>query len=137
MSRRETPMIHRYWERVGGTLMEEFLAVPASGNCGPRRMDAVILPNGERTRRHWRGSALEGEEVIVIQAKANRLGMYLMGQAVFSAELMRRFKPSKITSVILCRADDSVLRPLLDAYPHVEVVIDTGPLPLPTPRRPL
>ena len=106
--------------------MEEFLAVPKSRTCGPRRMDAVILPHGERTKRHWQGANLEGEEVIVVQAKAKRLGMNVMGQAVFSAELMRRFKPSKITSVILCSDDDSELRPLLDAYPHVQVVVDAG-----------
>jgi hypothetical protein len=50
--------------------------------------------------------------------------MYLMGQAVFSAELLRtRFRPRSIRSVPLCSADDAVLRPLLAPYPEVEVVV--------------
>jgi hypothetical protein len=71
--------------------------------------------------------SLDGEDVIVVQAKANRLGMYLMGQAVFSAELIRRrFKPASVRSVLLCGKDDAVLRSLLDAYPEVEVVVMPG-----------
>jgi len=70
---------------------------------------------------------LEGQDVIVVQAKAERLGMYLMGQAVFSAELVKRFQPASIRSVALCSRDDSELRPLLAAFPLVEVVIDPTP----------
>ncbi|MBI3301812.1 MAG: hypothetical protein HYZ72_07005, partial [Deltaproteobacteria bacterium] len=67
--------------------------------------------------------SLQGEDVIVVQAKARRLGMYLMGQALFSAELVKRFKPASIRSVALCRQDDPELRPLLAPFPHVEVVV--------------
>lgn len=74
---------------------------------------------------------LEGEDVVAVQAKAHRLGMYLMGQAIFSAELLRRFRPRSIRSVILCSADDSVQRPLLTPYPEVDVVVVPG-----TPVRP-
>ena len=113
MSKHETPMIERYWRRVGGTLVTEFPVVHASATCGPRRLDAIILPNREGGRRHWREVTLEGEDVIVIQAKAERLGMYLMGQALFSAELIRRFKPASVRSVVRCPKDDAVLRLLL------------------------
>jgi hypothetical protein len=126
MSRHETPMVLKYWEGVGGTLIEEFSMVRPSASCGPRYADAVILPNRE-TRRvgpgERAGISLEGEDVIVVQAKASRLGMYLMGQALFSAELVRRFEPASVRSVALCTADDSALRPLLTPYPHVEVVV--------------
>jgi hypothetical protein len=76
--------------------------------------------------------------VIVVQAKASRLGMYLMGQALFSAELIRRFRPASVRSVALCTADDAVLRPLLEPYPHVEVVVmgEFGSSRLRRPRRP-
>jgi len=30
MSKLETPLIHKYWSQVGGTLVEEFLAVRPS-----------------------------------------------------------------------------------------------------------
>jgi hypothetical protein len=125
MSKLETPMTLAYWESLGGTLIEEFQMVQGDSSCGPRRADAVILPNRDRVRipKGQRSVSVEGEDVIVVQAKAMRLGMYLMGQAVFSAELMKRFKPKSITSTILCQKDDAVLRPLLTQFPNVRVVV--------------
>ncbi len=123
MSKLETPMIREYWKSVGGTIVEEFPVVRASPTCGPRRLDAVILPNGEHRRAHYTEVNLEGKEVIVVQAKAKRLGMYLMGQTVFSAELIKRLNPASVKSVALCAKGDSELEPLLAPYPHVEVVV--------------
>ena len=62
-------------------------------------------------------------EIIVVQVKASRLGMYLMGQTLFSMRLMEKFNPSKITSVALCRYDDSIMRPLLEKDAGCKVVI--------------
>lgn len=126
MTKHETPLVRAYWRRTRGTLIEEFPAVVGSATCGPRRLDGVILPNGEFRIASWRDVSLEGQEVIVVQAKRERLGMYLMGQAVFSAELIRRFGPRSVKSVILCTKDDSVLRPLLSPFVHVEVVVLAG-----------
>lgn len=126
MSKLETPMVLKYWQQIGGTLIEEFPMVRASATCGPRYADAVILPRGEERRITGSDRAailLEGEDVIVVQAKASRLGMYLMGQTLFSAELIRRFNPASVRSVALCTEDDSVLRPLFAPSPHVEVVV--------------
>lgn len=123
MSKRETPMIHWYWEQVGGTLIEEFPAVNATPTIGPRRLDAVILPDGPKQRTHWREVSIEGRDVIVIQAKSNRLGMYLMGQAFFSAQLLQRFRPRSILSVALCGKDDDVLRPLFEQHQGMKVVV--------------
>jgi hypothetical protein len=86
-------------------------------------LDGVILPQQETKVAHWREVSLEGEEVIVVQAKSSRLGMYLMGQALFSAELTKRFHPASVRSVALGRKDDAVLRPLLEQYPGMEVVV--------------
>jgi hypothetical protein len=123
MSLRETPMVRWYWEQVGGTLIEEFLAVRRTKANGPRLLDAVILPKGEKRIAHWRDVSIEGEDVIVVQAKASRLGMYLMGQAVFSVDLIKRFGPASVRSIALCRAGDAVLEPFLKRYPEVEVVV--------------
>ena len=123
MSKHETPMIRSYWRKIRGTLIEEFLAVKASPTCGSRRLDAVILPKGEFRIAHWKEVSLKDKDIIVVQAKANRLGMYLMGQALFSAALMKRFKPRSVRSIALCKKDDSVLRPLLKRYRHIEVVV--------------
>jgi hypothetical protein len=126
MSKLETPMIVEFWESVGGTLVTEFQAVPRSAGVGRRLLDAVILPGLPKERAHWRDVNLEDQDVVAVQAKAHRLGMYLMGQAIFSVELLRRFRPKSIRSVILCSADDSVLRPLLTPYPQVDVVVVSG-----------
>jgi len=67
--------------------------------------------------------AIEGQDVIVVQTKAARLGMYLMGQAFFSAQLMQRFKPRLVESVALVARDDEVLRPLFEQYPGMRVVV--------------
>lgn len=123
MSKHETPMIRWYWDQVGGTLCEEFRAVSKSATSGQRLLDAVILPDGPKERVHWRDLSLRDQDVIVVQAKANRLGMYLMGQTLFSAELVRRFSPKSVQSVALCREDDAVLRPLLEAIPGMSVVV--------------
>jgi len=123
MSKRETPMILTFWNSTGGTLITEYPAVQKSDSCGPRRLDAVIIPAGDHRRVSWKDVSLEGEDVIVVQAKAGRLGMYLMGQAVFSAELVKRYHPRSIRSVALCYDDDSELHPLLDRFPEVDVVV--------------
>lgn len=118
-------MIERFWEKTGGTLVPEFQAVPRSEGVGRRLVDAVILPDLPRKKAHWREVSLNGRRVIVVQAKAQRLGMYLMGQAIFSAQLIqKRFLPSSLRSVILCSKDDAVLREYLKPYPEVEVVVD-------------
>ena len=50
MSKNETPMILAYWERIGGTLIEEFQLVKGDAACGPRRADAVIVLGQKRDR---------------------------------------------------------------------------------------
>lgn len=52
-----------------------------------------------------------------------RLGMYLMGQAFFSAQLIQRFHPRSVVSVALCLQDDAVLRPLFEHYAGMRVVV--------------
>ena len=65
---------------------------------------------------------IEGKDIVVIQTKANRLGMNLLGQAVFSAELMKAHKPKSIKSVAICISGDSVLEPLAQKF-NIEVVV--------------
>jgi len=101
-----------------------------------------ILPDGQFRSAHWGKVELAGRDIIVVQAKRGRLGMYLMGQAVFSAELMRAFKPRSIRSIALCENFDAALGPLLDQYPNVEILLYPGddsaypPSPQPTESHP-
>ena len=101
--------------------------VHKSATCGPRYLDALILSKKERKILKPSAVTIKGQDIILIQAKFGRLGMYVMGQAVFSIELMRKFKPASIRSVILCTENDSVLRPFLSRYPKIEVVIFPEP----------
>lgn len=118
-------MTRWYWNQVGGLLIEEFLVVPRGPNQGRRLIDAVIVRD-ERKRRMPPGSRfdLSGRDVIVVQTKNYRLGMYLMGQTLFSKELVRRYlKPRSIRSVALCAKTDQIMQPLLEAHTGCEVVV--------------
>ena len=44
-----------------------------------------------------------------------------MWQTLFSKELLKRFKPRCIRSVVLCTDDDALLRPLLEKHKGCEV----------------
>lgn len=85
--------------------------------------DAVILPNGGTRITHGSEVSIEGQDIIVIQAKAHRLGMYLMGQALFSRELVivctqGPYAPRRYAQpMIPCSA------PLLEAHDDLEVVV--------------
>jgi hypothetical protein len=78
-------MIRWYWQQVGETLIEEFCAVERSGSCSTRLLDAVIIKDGPFEASHWRRVSVKDRDIVVVQAKVQRLGMYLMGQTLFSA----------------------------------------------------
>lgn len=96
MSERETPITERYLTSVSGAPVEEFLLVAGAPGTARRRVDAVILPQGEARRIDLGGRravAIAGQEVVLVQAKANCLGMSLLGQTLFFRELIARFEP--------------------------------------------
>lgn len=111
MENNETPMIEWYWNKMGGILCAEF---PIAKR---RKLDAVILPDKKRAEevdKNQLSELLDERDVIVVQAKAKRLSMYLMGQAFFSVELIKRFhKPRSVRSIALCTESDPTLGPLL------------------------
>lgn len=124
MSKHETPMVLEYWSRMGGTLVEEYCLVSSvSGRQGRRLADAMIILDGPRERSANRTMSIGGRNVIVVQAKASRLGMYLLGQALFSRDLTLLLSPASVRTVALCSTDDAVLRPLAEKYGiEVEVI---------------
>ena len=131
MSKLETPLTRRFWRSVGGTLMEEFHAVKRSAAQQQRFLDGVIVlgePNRILEKTEHSKMDLRGKDIVVVQTKAGRLGMYLLGQALFSRELMRAFAPRTIMSVAVCQRDDAVLRPLAEKY-GIEVVCYDDALP--------
>jgi hypothetical protein len=125
MTNREKPMAHRYWKRMDGTLLEEYLAVARRQGVGQRKVDAVIVVDGAR-RIASRGehASLDGHDLIVVQTKAHRLAMYLLGQALFSRVLIKkRCSPRTLRTVALCAENDAVLGPIAKRF-GIEVVVD-------------
>ncbi len=126
MSKLEKLLTRKYWKQIGGTLIEEFPLVfkDKDGKHEKRTIDAIIIPGGKNKIMHWREASLEGKEVIAVQTKARRLGMYLMGQALFSKKLLEKFhRPKKVASVALCTKDDDILRPFLEKHSNIKVVV--------------
>ena len=69
-------------------IFSEYPLVHRATDRAQRLADGLILPDETHGRGNWRDHAsLTGRRVIVIQTKAERMGMYLMGQALFSERL--------------------------------------------------
>ena len=124
MSKHETWMVLKYWDEIGGTLIEEYPIVRGNEKQGKRHLDGLIIL-GTKKKRLPRASSLsiEGKDVVVLQAKNNKLGMSLMGQTLFSKKLVERLKPKSVKSVALCIKDDELLRPMLEKYKMCKVKI--------------
>ena len=131
MSKHETPMTRWYWRTVNkrhGLLIEEFPAVKRDGTAGKnkRHIDGVIVLGEKAERRGPRKGDRElvkGKEVIVIQSKARRLGMSLIGQVVVSRELLKDLKAKVVKSVGVCREDDQLLHKVLRRFKKCEAVV--------------
>lgn len=123
MSKLETPVTRWYWGQRRGTLIEEFLAVSRSSVQSQRLLDGVVVLGEEHRIARMNEVSIEGKDVLIIQTKRGRLGMSLMGQTLFSMELIRPFGPRSIEAVALCERDDATLRPLLEAHAGCHVVV--------------
>jgi hypothetical protein len=124
MSKHETWRTRKYWDSVGGLLIEEFRAVKESKipNQENRYMDAVIVLNEPRKIHNQNTYNLFDKDIIVVQTKKDRIGMYLLGQAYFSKFLLEKFKPRSIKTVAICGHNDAVMAEL--ALEHgVEIVV--------------
>jgi hypothetical protein len=131
-SPKETAMIKRWFDRrpsPRGTLVYEYPAVRQTATQTGRWIDGVVLVD-EPERILGKGDStppVEGKRVILAQAKASRLGMSLMGQALFSIELMRRLGAEVVESIALCSKGDSALEPLANEAGLRVVVQEEAP----------
>ena len=125
MSLNETPMTRWYWREVlkKGTLIEEYVAVERAedDSNAPRFMDGLVILDGPFETSDDVRCDITGKDVVVIQSKNKRLGMYLMGQALFSLQLILAKGAKSVRSDAVCRKDDKVMRPMLEAHPGLEV----------------
>jgi hypothetical protein len=114
-------MTEAFWEKyAGGAYIPEYCIVRAiKGHCSVRRLDALISPDephGRHGRRTLKGKGydkLAGRNVIVVQTKAKGMGMYLMGQTLFSVRLVMAQGAKSVRSTLFCTGADSVLLPAL------------------------
>ena len=125
MSIRETAMTRWYWEQRGGVLIEEFQLVPKSPGIARRLVDGLVILGEEKMIFSSKKKAVDisGKDVVAIQTKNSRLGMYLMGQTFFTARLLQSLKPRSIESVAVCAEDDGVMRSLLESCPMCKVIV--------------
>jgi hypothetical protein len=122
MSQKETWRTRKYWSQTGGLLIEEFLAVKGTKTTGRRPLDAVIVLNEESSIHDTNFHDIEGKDVIVIQTKSDRIGMYLLGQAYFSQFLIKKFNPRSIKSIAICGKYDDVIGAIAQEH-GIEVVV--------------
>ncbi len=88
-------------------------------NCGPRRLDGLLIPGGE-THVRAQGTysrddiaaAVQGEHVHVLEAK-RKLNRTVIGQVLVGVALFRRdFNPASVQGVAVCAFGN----PDLDGY---------------------
>lgn len=121
----EHQMILRYWQQVGGWLSLEYPIVRRGPNHGARWVDGLLILHKPSRRVHWRDLTFDlFDEICAIQAKRGRLSLSLMGQTLFAQQLLlRQGRARRVLGVALCEADDGILRPLLEAYSDIQVVV--------------
>ena len=127
MSKNETWRTRKYWETIGGLLIEEYYAIPGNKekNVGKRLIDGIIVLGEEKSNRKGGSFNFKGRDIIVIQTKSNRLGMTLMGQAYFSRKIMKRYNPKSIKAVAICGSGDAEMEELCKEA-SIEVVVIPG-----------
>jgi hypothetical protein len=124
MSKRETAMTEGFWlSQAPGLFIAEYPLVRRAKDRSVRLVDGLISPDEPHGRgRSHDYASLTGKRVIVIQTKPGRMGMYGMGQALFSARLALACGAAPpVRSILLCHQPDAALLPLLKPFPEVEV----------------
>ncbi len=124
MSKHETWRTIKYWETIEGLLIEEYLVIPASKDktVGKRLIDGIIVLGEVKSIQKGGSFDFKGRDVVAIQTKSTRLGMYLMGQAYFTREILKRFNPKSIMTVAICGKGDTEMEALCKKE-NIEVVI--------------
>ena len=123
LNNKETPLLHRFWKETGGTLIEEFYAARRSSSHSERRIDGVIIKDGENTIKPQSEVSIKNKDIVAVEVKTGRLGRYLMGQTLFAKYLLESFSSRSIQSVAVCQRDDDILRPFLESFEGIRVVI--------------
>jgi hypothetical protein len=122
MSKHETRMTRKYWESIGGLLIEEFVAVKGNKNQGRRSLDGVVVLGEPTSIHNGNFFDVKNKDIVVIQTKPGRLNMSLLGQTLFSGELMERYNPKSIKLVSVCGKSDGVLS-ICASEKNIQVIV--------------
>lgn len=124
MSRNETARARKYWERIGGLLIEEFQTIPKKKNTGKDKqtIDAIIVLGEEQRIQSGGTYDFTGKDIIVIQLEKEHKGMQFLGEAFSSREAIMRYQPRSIKTVAICSRHDEELYRLCEEF-NIEMVV--------------
>ncbi|PTN33603.1 hypothetical protein [Desulfonatronum sp. SC1] len=102
----EDRLLALYLESNPGLLFLEVEVGQGDENCGPRRLDGLLVPGGESRVRaqgsYSRADAVQGQHVHVLEAK-RKLNRTVIGQVQVGVALFRRdFSPTSAQGVAVC-----------------------------------
>ncbi len=103
-------------------MIEEFIAVQRNPDQAIRLIDGVIVLWEETMIHSGRTYDIKDKDVVIIQTKGGRIGMYLLGQAYFSRLLIEKLQPKSVRIVAICGKGDKVIEQLAQDH-GIEVVI--------------
>jgi hypothetical protein len=114
----ESDVIDEVWKEIGGELVQEFVVPTIPGQRSRvRRLDGVFAVDGPR-RRLPVGTplSLRDRDVVICQAKAGQLDLGVLGQTLFSAELLEReHSPRSLRLIAAAVRPDPLIERLLES----------------------
>lgn len=126
MSKRESMATKWFCEHhLKGLTIYEFQLVKASPKerISRRLVDAIVIDPGTGYKEaDSKYQPLKGKRVVIVQTKAARLGMYLMGQAYFSKQLALELGAGSFRTVAICKEIDVQMEKLCKEN-AIEVVV--------------
>jgi len=120
---KEKALILEYWQDTGGTLVWDYPVIESTATNSMQKIDAIILVNGFKKILEPKDVDITDKDVIAISVKSSRLDMNLMGRAFFTEKILSTKNLKSLQSVALCTEDDSILGPIFERYPKMELIV--------------
>ena len=110
---------HLFWEKeLGGTMIEGSAAISKVTDSGSR----VVIPGGPSQILDPLKADITGKDIVIIQGNSKEIvGMYLLGQAIFSKKLLEPYNPKSIRSIALCKKSDTCMERAAKLY-GIEII---------------
>lgn len=122
MSKSPNWRIRKYWEKVGGLLIENYQIKPKKKNATRSVIDAIIVL-GEAHRICTEASYdFTDKDIIIIQLEKDHQGMQFLGRAFASRENMMLYQPHTLHTVAICYKHDAEMYRLCQEF-SIEMVV--------------